>query len=197
MSEMKTLAVQKRDTFGKGPNRRLRAQSLVPCVYYSAAGENMPLQVAALPLDKVYEQVGRTNVFNLEIEDGGKKSLHPVFVWQAQYHPVKNRFTHVDFMGVDLNKEIKITVPVEYEGVSRGVKAGGNLEVYQETLVLSAKPQLMPRRVTVDVTSLEINSTFRISDLKLPEGVSAVARDSMALVAVTLNTGKNDDAAVE
>ena len=33
MSELKTLSVQKRTAFGKGANRRLRVESLVPGVY--------------------------------------------------------------------------------------------------------------------------------------------------------------------
>ena len=131
MSELKTLSVQKRTAFGKGANRRLRVESLVPGVYYASDGTNVPVQMPALPLSKIYEQVGRTNVFNLEIDDNGTKTVHPVFVWDAQYHPVKGVFTHVDFFGVDLNKEIKVDVPLEFVGTSKGVKLGGTLETYR------------------------------------------------------------------
>ena len=130
MSEMKTLSVEKRSGFGKGPNRRLRAEALVPGVYYAADGVNVPVQMPALPLSKIYEQVGRTNVFNLEIDDNGVKTTHPVFVWDAQYHPVKGVFTHVDFYGVDLDKDnealFTAVTPAEVRRLAREILAQGN-----------------------------------------------------------------------
>lgn len=144
MSELKTLSVQKRSAFGKGANRRLRVKALVPGVFYASDGTNVPVQMPALPLSKIYEQVGRTNVFNLEIDDNGVKTVHPVFVWDAQYHPVKGVFTHVDFFGVDLNKEIKVDVPLEFVGTSKGVKLGGTLETYRERVTLQARRRTCP-----------------------------------------------------
>ena len=185
MAEMKTLSVQKRTAFGKGSNRRLRTEALVPGVYYTADGQNIPVQMPALPLEKIYEQVGRTNVFQIEIEDeNGAKTLHPVFVWDAQYNPVKNTFTHIDFYGVDLDKEIKVKVQVEYAGTPKGVKMGGTMETYRDELVLSAKPLDMPRKVVLDVTGLDINDTIRVSTMPLPEGVKAVYKSDFTLVSV-------------
>ena len=184
MSELKTLSVQKRDALGKGPNRRLRAEALVPCVYYAPDGKNILVQVAANPLNKMYEQVGRTNVFNLEIEENGVKSVHPVFVWEAQLHPVKNTFTHVDFYGVDLNKEVKIKVRLRFVGTSKGVKAGGKMEVYREEVTLIAKPQDMPRIVDVDVTDFDLGTNLRASELKLPEGVRVEYKSDFSILTV-------------
>ncbi len=184
MAEMKTLSVQKRSATGKGVNRRLRAQDLVPGVYYTKDGANVPVQMSALPLQKVYDQVGRTNVFNLEIDDNGSKSVHPVFVWDAQYHPVKSQFTHVDFYGVDLDKDIKVEVPLEFTGSSKGVKLGGTLETYRESVTLSARPQFMPRKVSVDISGLDMNQSVRVSELQLPEGVRALYKSDFTVVAV-------------
>lgn len=184
MSELKTLSVQKRDALGKGPNRRLREEALVPAVYYAPDGKNIMVQVALNPLNKIYEQVGRTNVFNLEIDDNGTKTTYPVFVWDAQYHPVKNTFTHVDFYGVDLNKEIKVKVRLRFVGTSKGVKAGGKMEVYREEVMLVAKPQDMPRIVDVDITDFDLGTNLRASDLKLPEGVRVEYKSDYSILTV-------------
>ena len=146
---MKTLSVQKRDALGKGPNRRLRTEALVPGVYYAPDGTNILVQMPLNPLNKIYSQVGRTNVFNIEVEEDGKTVAYPVFVWDAQYHHIKGNFTHIDFYGVDLNKEIEIKVRLKFSGISKGVKIGGNMEVYREEVILSAKPQDMPDRKSV------------------------------------------------
>lgn len=184
MSEMKTLSVQKRNTLGKGPSRRLREEAIVPAVYYAPDGKNILVQVALNPLNKIYEQVGRTNVFNLEIDDNGTKTTHPVFVWDAQYHPVKNTFTHIDFYGVDLNKEVKVKVRLRFTGTAKGVKAGGKMEVYREEVTLIAKPQDMPRVVNIDVTDFELGTNLRASGLKLPEGVRVEYKSDFSILAV-------------
>ena len=185
MSELKTLSVQKRTAFGKGANRRLRTESLVPGVYYTADGQNIPVQMAELPLVKVYEQVGRTNVFQLELEDeNGAKTLHPVFVWDAQYSPVKSTFTHVDFLGVDLDMEIQVKVQVEYAGTPKGVKVGGSMETYRDEVVLAAKPADMPRKLVLDISGMEIGQTIRVSNMPLPEGVRPVFKSDFTMVSV-------------
>ncbi len=184
MSEMKTLSVQKREALGKGPNRRLRTEALVPGVYYAPDGKNILVQMAMNPLNKVYSQVGRTNVFNLEIEDNGQKETYPVFVWDAQYHPVKSSFTHVDFYGVDLDKEIEINVRINFVGTSKGVKAGGKMEIYREEVRLSAKPQAMPRILDVDITDFDLGTNLRAADLILPEGVSVVYKSNFSVLSV-------------
>ncbi len=185
MSELKTLSARKRTAFGKGANRRLRAEALVPGVYYTADGQNIPVQVAELPLAKMYEQVGRTNVFQLEIEDeNGTRTLHPAFVWDVQYSPAKSTFTHMDFLGVDLDKEIKVKVKVEYAGTPKGVKMGGTLETYREEVTLAAKPANMPRKLVLDVNELEIGQSVHVSTIPLPEGVRAVYKSDYTMAAV-------------
>ncbi len=193
MSEMKTLSVQKRDALGKGPNRRLREEALVPAVYYAPDGKNILVQVALNPLNKIYEQVGRTNVFNLEIEENGTKTAYPVFVWDAQYHPVKNTFTHVDFYGVDLDKEIHVKVRLRFVGTSKGVKAGGKMEVYREEVTLIAKPQDMPRIVDIDITDFEIGTNLRASELKLPEGVRVEYKSDFSIFTVMSKDKAKDE----
>ncbi len=176
---MLSLAAQKREGLGKGANRRLRTQNLVPCVFYSENGENIVLQVQKNVLEKLYNKVRRTTVFNLEIEGAG---THPVIIWDAQYHPTKSTFTHVDFYGVDLNKEVQITVPVEFLGVSRGAKMGGKIELYRENVRLAAKPQAMPAKVSINIDELDLNKTIRVEDLELPEGVRAVYKSNFAFI---------------
>ena len=42
MSDLKVLSVQKRAGLGKGANRRARQEELIPGVFYTAKGENLP-----------------------------------------------------------------------------------------------------------------------------------------------------------
>ncbi len=186
MADLKVLNAQKRDTSGKGFNRRLRQEGVIPGVFYTGQGGNISVQMPAAPLNKLFGEVGRTTVFNLEIAEGGKTSLHPVLIWDVQRHPVKNRITHVDFYGVDLDKPVKITVPIEFTGVARGTKVGGVLETYREQVQLVAKPLDMPAKIVLDITSLDLGKTIQVADLELPEGVKAAYDVNYAIVSVLM-----------
>lgn len=184
----KTLKVQKREGKGKGASGRLRRESLVPGIFYTSSGENVMVQAPALPLEKMYEDVGHTTVFNLEIESADGKTTHPVLIWQAQRHPYKNQFLHIDYYGVDLDKEIKVEVPIEFTGTARGVKLGGVLETYREEVRLGAKPLDMPKKITIDVTGMNIGDVINIEDVKLPENVRAVYDHNYAVAGVMART---------
>lgn len=184
MAELKTLSVQKRTEFGKGPNRRLRAEQMIPCVFYTGEGVNLSVQASSKELFKLYEEVGRTTVFNIEYEEDGKKSVKPAMIWDIQFHPVKRQFTHIDFYGVDLQKEVKVVVPMVFSGTAKGTKLGGRLETYREKVTLSGKPLDIPAQVVVEISNLGLNETVHVSDLVLPAGVSAATRTNFAIVSV-------------
>lgn len=189
MDNLKTLVVQKRLGLGKGPNRRLHKKNLIPGIFYTSGGENIPIQLPELPFTKIFSEVGRTTVFNLKIESDKENITHPVIIWDLQYYPVKNRFMHVDLYGVKLNKPIKIVVPLEFTGTARGTKVGGKLETYREQLTLIANPLDMPSKVTLDISDLDIGKSIYVADLKLPEGVKTSYDTNYAIVSVIMPGG--------
>lgn len=189
----KTLTVQKREGRGKCANGRLRAQALVPGVFYTANGENVLVQTPTLPLEKLYESVGHTTVFNLEIESADGKTTHPVLIWQIQRHPYKKQMLHIDYYGVDLDKEVKVEVPLEITGTAKGTKLGGVLETYREAVRLASKPMDMPQKIVVDVTDLNIGDMINVEDLKLPPNVHAVYDQNYAIAGVLAKSKETDE----
>lgn len=184
MAELQTLNVQARTGLGKEANRKLRQQSLVPGVYYNAKGENIALQVQGLPLSKLFHKIGTSRVFDLVI--GEETAARPALIWKLQHDPVKTVITHVDFLGVDLDKDIKVHVPVEVTGKAKGLIKGGRLEIFRETVEVLCKPLSIPDAVVVDVTDLDLNESYLISELPAMEGVKFVYDDNFAVVGVVV-----------
>jgi len=189
--ELKTLSVQKREAFGKGNNRRLRAKDIIPGVFYAADGSNTAVQADLKGLEKMFGEVGRTTVFNLDIS--GEK--HPALFWAIDRDPCKGTFTHIDFYGVDLDRPIKVVVPLVFEGTAKGTKIGGVMETFREKVTLLAKPLDMPASVAVDVSGLDLNTSIQVADLKLPESVKAVYDLNYTIVSVMLPSADDSDAA--
>lgn len=192
MSDFLTLNAEERESTGKGVARRLRAGGKVPAVFYNTKGESTPIQVSEKELLKLYGQVKRTAVFNIEISGGKGKETSPALIWDVDYYPAKNKIQHVDVFGVDLNKEIKIRVPLEFVGVAKGTKVGGKLEVYREMVTLSGKPLALPQHIDIKIDDMDINDVVRVADLKLPDGVRADYDNNFVIVAVTTGRGAGD-----
>ena len=184
MKEKATLTVQARDGKGKGFNRRLRAESMIPGIYYDDKGRNVPVVVADLPFRKLYQKVGSSHVFDLVIEQDGQTSTQPTLVWEVKAHPYKNMVEHVDFYGVDPKKPIHVDVRLEFVGKAKGVTVGGKLEIYRETLEVVCLPDLIPDKIVIDVAELAMNQHISVKDVALPQGVKAVFDQNYAVVGV-------------
>lgn len=195
MAQELKLAATVRTQTGKNANRKLRAQGLIPGVYYTPAGENKVVQVSEAALNKLYRQTGRTTVFDLEVDDNGKKSTHPCLIWDVEYYPTKNRFQHIDFYGVDLDKELKVRIPIEFVGTAKGTKLGGKLEVYREQITVLSKPATLPKKIVVDINDLDVGQGLRVEDLSMPEGVRAHYDTNFAILTVNLPGASKDEGA--
>ncbi len=172
MAEQLKLNVQERTQLGKGPNRRLRTAGMVPGIYYDAHGVNIPVKVEMIPLQKAYSKLGKAQVFDLVLEKDGKSETMPALMWRVRNEPVKGTPEHVDFFGVDLDKEIKIAVQFELIGKSIGVKLGGQIEQYRNSIEVICKPMDIPESITIDITDLDILDSVHIEDISFPEGVT-------------------------
>lgn len=193
MSQNLKLPATVRVKTGKNANRKLRATGMTPAVFYTPEGENKVLQVNEALLMKLYKQVGRTTMFDLEIDDNGKTSTHPCLVWDIEHYPTKSRFQHVDFYGVDLTKELKIRVPLVFIGTAKGTKLGGKLEVYREEIYILSKPQTLPKQIPVDISELGVGDGLRVEDLAMPEGVRPHYDNNFAILNVLMpGAGKGD-----
>lgn len=184
MSERPTLKAVERKETGKGPNRRLRASGLVPGVFYDQKGVNIPVKVDMIPLQKAYSALRNTQLLNLVLDRDGKEQTIPVLIWRVKYDPVKPHPVHVDFFGVDMEKPLKVVVPLKLVGIAKGVKAGGRMEQYREQCEILAKPEDIPAAIEIDVTDLAVNARVHIGDVTMPEGVTPISDDNFAVLTI-------------
>lgn len=191
MSEL-TLAADLREKTGKNANRRLRAQGVIPAVFYTAKGDSIALQVKEPALMKLYAVAGRTTVFTLEMNNKGSVTSHPCLIWDVEHYPTKQRFQHVDFYGVDLDKELKVRVPLEFTGTAKGTKLGGKLETYREQIEVLSKPTTLPKKIVVDISNLDVGQGIRVADIIMPEGVRANYDTNYAVINVVAPGGADD-----
>ncbi|MDR1946912.1 MAG: 50S ribosomal protein L25/general stress protein Ctc [Desulfovibrio sp.] len=194
MENKLTLSAAVRAAAGKNANRRLRAAGFTPAVFYDATGKSLPLQVNEAELAKLYARIGRTTVFDLEIDGDGGKTTRPCLIWDIEYYPTRNRFQHIDFYGADPDRELKVRVPLAFTGTAKGIKLGGKVEIYRENIDILCKPAALPKKIFVDISGLDVGQGLRIADLALPEGVRARYDVNFAVLTVNIpGSGKGED----
>ena len=189
MSEVTSLQLKQREERGKGPCARLRSNGLVPGVFYNSKGENISFTVDNLALGKAFEKVRYSKMLELHIDVDGQVEKRNALFKKLVSHPVKRRYDHVDFIGIDLDKEVQVTVPVETVGRAKGVVLGGKLEILEERVMVRCLPTIIPDSIVIDVANLDIAEKVFVEQLVLPEGVKAVYDRNYPVVTIQAGRG--------
>jgi large subunit ribosomal protein L25 len=169
------LAGEPRAQLGRTDSRRLRKAGKVPAIMYG--GGESP-EALVLDHNALKNQMGReafyTSILTLKI--GAKEQQ--VVVKNVERHPARPLIMHLDFQRVREDVELTITVRIHFTGEaeSKGVKdQGGVVEHLMTDVEVRCLPRFLPEYLTLDVTALELNQIYHLSDIKLPEGVTLVA----------------------
>jgi len=184
--EVSKLTVEYRNDLGKGYNRKLRATGKIPAVCYGQ-GEPLPVSVDPVQLVRALDPIKKTNtVINLTIANAPNATGEiTVMVRDVQKHPVKGTLRHADFIRVSMDKDVHAVVPIVLIGKAAGLKDGGILHHNIRNLEIACTPDKIPAKIEVEVTALEMGEALHVSDLKLGEGVRALADAGTAVCSVT------------
>ena len=177
--------VELRQQRGKGGAHKVRAAGKVPGVLYGRRQEPVSVAFDGRLLVKALDKDKRRNtVFSLTVSGEGKSEEITAMIRDAQIDPISQTLVHVDFLRVDMNEEVHVTVPLALVGKAIGVVNGGQLHQSMHVLSVAAKPAAIPTKIEVDVSGLDIGSAIHVSDLKLAAGVRALidAKESVASV---------------
>ena len=155
-----TVKAEVRSTRGKNEARRLRVRGFIPAVLYGAYKDSVAIGVSPKELAQILNsKTGHNTIFNLDIQ-GGENT--PVMVVDSQRDPVKGRMLHADLKRIDLEKRIRVSVPVVTEGEAAGIKLqGGLLEIITREIEIECLPDEIPEQFVVDVSSLMIGQSVR------------------------------------
>lgn len=172
------LKAEVRNEFTRASRRNIRMNGGVPGVVYGSGIESIPVSVNLKDAAKLFIK-GRSEVFKLDIE--GSDSV-PVLVKEVQQRAGK--VVHVDFLRISMNKPVKVSIPVDYQGTAAGTKTGGILQTQVTELEVEGLPADLPTVITADISALEIGDKITVADLKLPEGVTTWASGEEVLASV-------------
>ncbi|MEM8661972.1 MAG: 50S ribosomal protein L25/general stress protein Ctc [Pseudomonadota bacterium] len=176
MSDQFELDAEVREDKGKGASRRLRRLAdQIPAIIYGGDKDPQPLTLVRKDLEKALEnEAFYSHVLTINVG----KDKQQAILKDLQRHPAKEIVMHADFLRVNENKAIKLSVPIHFinEEKSYGVKTEGGIIQHQETdIEVQCLPKDIPEYVEVDMLEVKIGEIIHLSDIGLPEGVVSVA----------------------
>ena len=172
---------------GSSDARRLRADGKIPAVVYGHGMDPLPVSVDRRELRHALSgPAGMNTILDLTV-DG---TVYPSLIKDIQRHPVKRNVQHVDFIQVNLNEEIVVSIPIHLEGEAKDVSNNGGLvDLAMQELQVRTTPRNIPDGVTIDVSEMTMDSVIRVEDIPLPTGVVAEAdADAPVVTVLTMRT---------
>lgn len=163
-----------RNKTGKSAARRLRNTEKVPAILYG--GNQEPIQLAFSHAELIHQlenEAFYSHILTLNVD--GKE--HKAVLKDLQRHPSKPKVLHMDLQRVSETEKLIMHVPLHFigEDIAPGVKvSGGNISHQMSNVEVRCLAKHLPEFIEVDLSSLGLNESIHLSDLKLPQGVELI-----------------------
>jgi large subunit ribosomal protein L25 len=156
---------------GKGASRRLRRAGQVPGVVYGGdqAPQSIQLEHNSVLLAAKNEWFF-SSVLDLNVDGKTQKVL--VRDWQK--HPFKLQMLHLDFLRINENEKIRVSVPLHFlnqENSPAGKISSVVISHHVTEVEVACLPKDLPENLQIDLGQLEEGDIIHMSDIVLPAGV--------------------------
>ena len=199
---MDILKATKRTIASTGQVNKLRSDGFIPAILYGGKKNNLNISLKKLHLqDLIRTKTFMSKAVDLEI-DGSTEKVLPKDV---AYDPVSDEPLHIDFMRIVKGTKLILEVPVQFINLEKspGLKKGGVLNIVRRKVELKCPAENIPNKIVVDLDNTEINTSLKISSVKLPENVIPTIADrdfviaTVAAPTVLVEPEKTEEAVAE
>jgi len=199
---MNILKATKRTTASAGQINKLRSDGFIPAVLYGGKKNNLNISLKKLHLQNIISTgTFMSRVFDLDIDGNSEKALPR----DIAYDPVSDEPIHIDFIRVEKGSKLTLEIPVKFINAEKspGLKKGGVLNIVRRKVELKCPTENIPNEIIADLDNIEINTSIKISSVKLPEGVVPTIADrdfvigNVVAPTVLVEPEKVEDAAAE
>jgi large subunit ribosomal protein L25 len=189
MAESVQLAVQPREGSGSLSARRLRKQGLLPAVIYGHKEATVAVTLSHDDFAKALRQGARL----VELKADG--ATEAAIIQDVQWDHLGKDVLHVDFRRVSRDERVVVSVPLHIRGIAHGATGGAILDQPLHVIDVECLVTAVPDEIRVNVGELQVGQAILVKDLRLPEGVKAMADPDAIVVRVTAPQAEPEAAA--
>ena len=168
---MNTIEANIRNTNTRGEVNSLRVSGKIPAIIYGGTEKNQKISLSKKIVKVLIEKENfLSNIIILSI-DGKPENVLPRDI---MYDVVTDEPIHIDFLRIVKGRKIIIEIPVKFinHDKSPGLKRGGVLNIVRRKVELKCPSENIPNELVVNLEGKDIGESFKISSIKLPEGVT-------------------------
>jgi len=181
---MNILKATKRTNQTTGQINKLRSDGFIPAVLYGGKKSNLNISLKKLHVKNVINETFMSKVFDLDIDGNAEKALPRDVAWD----PISDEPIHIDFMRITKGSTLTLEIPVKFINFEKspGLKKGGVLNIVRRKVELKCPAENIPNEIVVDLDNTEINTSLKISAVKLPENVFPTITDRDFVIATVV-----------
>ena len=168
---MNSIEASIRNTNTKGEVNALRSKGIVPAIVYGGENQNQKVSVSKNVIKSLIDKENfLSNILTLSIE-GNSQNVLPK---EIKFDQITDEPIHIDFLRIVKGAKVVLEIPVKFinNEKSPGLKRGGVLNIVRRKVELKCPTENIPTQLVVDLENKDIGESFKISSIKLPEGVT-------------------------
>lgn len=179
---MKAQLVMQLEPRQKGHSAVLKAlhDGKVPGVLYGSDATSTPVQVPLVVLRTAVGEGGEHHPFMAQFQ--GQNAM--VVIRDLQRDTFTNAPVHFDLMPVSADVVMTVDVPIQIHGEHELNSRGLFLHVDLHSVSLHGKLGEMPEAIQLEIGALKAGAAITVGDLKLPPGVTAHEKPTVAVLHV-------------
>jgi len=183
------LKVEKRQEYEikKNAASKLGRKGYIPAVMYGLNKKPESIKVERKELVRLLKGHNISSViFDLYLDDNNRDK-DAVIIKEYQRDPISNELIHLDFLRIQMKKEIETTVPIHIlnDDIAVGIKdSGGVLQHGLRELHISCLPSDIPEHIDFDIKDLGMNGIVRVENIDIDEKVKILNDPSEVIVSI-------------
>jgi large subunit ribosomal protein L25 len=173
--ELIELKTNIRTSVGNSQAHALRRKKQVPAVLYGRGKKSVLLSVYLNELELALKKSKNNQALLNLVVQSHETYTKPAIIKELQRHPAERNILHVDFYEIDMNRKIKVKVPVVTKGKSKGVELGGMLQIIRRELEVLCLPLEIPKSFEIDITDLDVGDSVHVKSIPLKDNIEIPA----------------------
>ena len=159
---------EKRELGLKSLTKKYRKEGYVPFVIYGPdLKDNVFGIVKENDVIKILKEHGESSKIRINID----KKSYDVFIKDFDYNNLKGRLLHLDFYRISEKHAVKVEVPIIFEGVSLGEKAGGIVEKFLHHIEVEGLVSDIPENIKISMENYNVGAKLHVGDLKVSDKI--------------------------
>lgn len=186
-----SLTLEERDL--KLNPRQIRESGFIPVTVY---GKSLKKSLSYQILHHDYSKLGLSKAIQT-IEGHAKldNKKHLILIKSIEKNPLTQEVLNIQFQAVDPDEKVLAIVPIEYEGASPMVQAGGILLLNKKIVKISCTAKAIPATIKFNLAKIvPANPIAYYSDLELAAGAELKSDGGQIIAKVSMPQAVKDAA---